>query len=187
MTKNILGITALVLSSSAALVGCGIANHPTAAPAHASRSKSVAAASTPRTSSSTPSGTSGSPTSGSTPTTGTAKSPASSGNATVDFTESGNHVQTPSSTLTVAKGSTVVFSAGNAATAKLVNKGNLVLYGGEILGNSFPANQVPLALGFRVHGWSYKLPSVGTWRFAIVPSNTSATSAPITVAVTVTR
>ncbi len=106
--------------------------------------------------------------------------------AFVHFTASGNRIQAGTSTLTVQQGTTVVFSPGNAATSALVNKGDLTLYGGEFLGNSVPAGQVPIALGDLVHGWSYKLPLAGTWRFAIVPSSTVTGNAPVTVTIKVT-
>ncbi|NMP24215.1 YjgB family protein [Sulfobacillus harzensis] len=69
MTKKSLGISALILGSSAVLAGCGIASHPTAALSRTSQPQTSASASTPPTTS-TPTGAAAS-----TPTTAAAQSP----------------------------------------------------------------------------------------------------------------
>lgn len=113
------------------------------------------------------------------------QNPPAAGRQIVHFTASGKNIRPGTSTLTIAKGGTVVFSPGNAATANLVKKNGVVLYGGEF-GGIFPG-RVPLSLADTVPGWSYKFSLPGTWRFAIVPSNTSAAAVPVTVIVKVTR
>lgn len=105
---------------------------------------------------------------------------------TVRFTANGKHVQTASSTLTVQKGSTVTFVPGNASTSNLVKQDDLALYGAQFVHASVPTGQVPLSLADAIHGWSYKFPLDGTWRFAIVPSHTSATSVSTTLTINVT-
>lgn len=93
----------------------------------------------------------------------------------------GQGVQPAQSAVTVTQGTTLVFWPANAATAKLVNRGILGLYGGT----STSAGEVILDVADTLPQWSYQFTQPGTYQFAIVP-NTTALSVPATITVTVT-
>lgn len=97
----------------------------------------------------------------------------------------GRQVHLSERTLAVSEGSTLVFWPSNASTAKLVNNGQLGLYGGDTQGAPVPG-QIPLDLVDTLSHWSYQFKTPGTYEFAIVPDSTSSLSIPAAVTVTVT-
>ncbi|NMP24429.1 cupredoxin domain-containing protein [Sulfobacillus harzensis] len=104
----------------------------------------------------------------------------------IRFTATSNGtIHSAGSSVTVAKGSTVVFWPADSHTAHLVNGGQLELYGGSS-GNGWPRGQVPLVNADSLYRWSYHFTQPGRYLFAIVPNSTMATSAPATMTVTVT-
>ncbi len=98
------------------------------------------------------------------------------------FTARGAHIRPVRSTVTVKKGTTIIFWPNNAETARMVNHGVLNLYGGNF-GNSIPADQVPLASADSISHFVFQFTELGTYHFAIVNSTTPDPMAPSAITV----